>query len=142
MKKNILIAAIVAALFATSCSREKTPDPAALQEKNIKTDITQISNAGSANKDKKGTLLFFINPNGTPCQMQDAILKEALPSIKDIVNIKYIQTTNDYDTEYFYKYSIRGLPSIIIIDKKNNTIKRFSPGIQSAAAIIETVKEL
>ena len=84
----------------------------------------------------KQTLLFFLNPNGAPCQMQDRILKEMGPSLTEKASVKYISVSDPSARELFGQYGIRALPSLIVLDAKGKEAKRFPPGIQSA----ETVK--
>ena len=91
---------------------------------------------------KKGTLMFFMNPHGAPCQMQNSILNGVMSSISGTVDIRYVKTTNPADEELFYTYAIKGLPSMIIVDAENKVVKRFSPGIQSGDTIEQAVRGL
>ena len=86
--------------------------------------------------------MFFMNPHGAPCQMQNSILNGVMSSISGAVDIRYVKTTNPADEELFYTYAIRGLPSMIIVDAKNRVVKRFSPGIQSGDSIEQAVRGL
>ncbi|MDD5673970.1 MAG: thioredoxin family protein [Chitinivibrionales bacterium] len=81
-------------------------------------------------------ILFFMNPNGHPCQMQLAILDSMKTKLAPLATIKYIKTTEPGDENMFNNYGIRGLPSLIIIDKSGKEIKRFTPGIQDEKAIL------
>jgi len=86
----------------------------------------------------KTTVLFFINPNGAPCQMQDQILKEMGTSLTAKAQVKYLKTTEFQSSRaYFEKYGIRGLPTLIILDSKGNIKHRFTPGIQSKEMILQ-----
>ncbi len=87
------------------------------------------------------TILFFMNPNGHPCQMQNAILDGIKDSLAGKATIKYIKTTEEGDRNAFDTYGIRGLPSLIIVDKRGKELKRFSPGIQSKEDILAALKE-
>ena len=89
----------------------------------------------SENTPKK-QLLFFLNPNGRPCQMQDAIIKEMSTTLSDVATVKYIKTTDRDDYPTFRTYGIRGLPSLIILDENGKELKRFTPGVQSAETIL------
>jgi thioredoxin-related protein len=42
----------------------------------------------------------------------------------------------------FYTYGIRGLPSLILLDKNGKELKRFSPGIQDGKAILSALKNI
>jgi thioredoxin 1 len=87
-------------------------------------------------------ILFFMNPNGHPCQMQNAILDGIKDSLTGLATIKYYKTTEDADHDAFGKYGIRGLPTLIIADSKGNEISRFTPGIQDKATILSTLHSL
>jgi len=87
------------------------------------------------------TILFFMNPNGHPCQMQNAILDGIKDSLAGKATIKYIKTSEESDRDAFDSYGIRGLPSLIIVDNNGKELKRFSPGIQSKEDILAALKE-
>lgn len=80
------------------------------------------------------TLIFFINPGGRPCQIQDQILKDA-PDLHKFAQIKYVSTIVPDDREMFYKYGVRSLPSLILVDQKDSTLHRFPPGIHQYDAL-------
>ncbi|PLX98837.1 MAG: hypothetical protein C0622_11290 [Desulfuromonas sp.] len=82
-------------------------------------------------------LVFFINPNGGPCQMQNAILSEMGDELNGKVMIRPVQTTVDADRRLFYAYAIRGLPTLILTDATGKEIRRLPPGVQSATAVRE-----
>jgi hypothetical protein len=104
------------------------------------------SNDGSAQKKAQiapnKEILFFMNPNGHPCQMQNAILNGIKDSLAGLATIKYYKTTEDADRDAFGKYGIRGLPSLVIADNKGNEISRFTPGIQDKETILSTMHSL
>ena len=87
------------------------------------------------------TILFFMNPNGHPCQMQNAVIEGIMDSLAGKATIKYIKTTEEGDRDAFDTYGIRGLPSLIIVDKTGKELKRFSPGIQSKEAILDAIRK-
>lgn len=99
-----------------------------------KKDATTLAKTGKQLPAKK--ILFFMNPNGHPCQMQNAILGEIKDSLATLATITYIKTTEPKDQDAFETYGIRGLPSLIIVDKDGKELKRFTPGIQSADVIL------
>lgn len=86
-------------------------------------------------------LLFFMNPNGRPCQMQDDIIQKMGTSLQNVATVKYIKTTNRADYPTFRAYGIRGLPSLIILDENGKESKRFTPGVQSAETIADALKK-
>lgn len=90
-----------------------------------------VSSSASMEVAAGGRLLFFLNPNGRPCQMQDDIIKSIRSELEKKVTIQYVRTTVSSDRELFYRWGVRGLPSIILVDKNDKEVRRFSPGIQS-----------
>lgn len=103
----------------------------------IQTDKTEKSIIST---EKKGKLLFFLNPNGRPCQMQDKILQGSKADIEKSAKIVYFKTTNRDDLKNFYKYGVRGLPAMILASSDGKVIHRFPLGIQSKATILEKLK--
>jgi len=101
---------------------------------------TSTEKNNSESTAKKGALLFFMNPNGRPCQMQNEIIVKT-KSITDKTNIVYISTSVPEDRKKFYTYGVRALPSLILVDDAGTVVKRFTPGIKSAAEISEEVKK-
>lgn len=81
-------------------------------------------------------LLFFMNPDGYPCQAQLQILNGVADSLSKIARVVYIKTTEPADMQKFESYGIRALPSLVIADRSGNELSRFAPGIQSADAVL------
>lgn len=128
-------------IMAVSCSA-KTPDAghgAVALKETKETPAAQPANAQKGTPDR--TILFFMNPNGRPCQMQDEILSGMKEELAGLADVAYIKTTESGDREKFYARGIRGLPSLIVIDKKGTEIKRFPPGIQSKETILGALRE-
>jgi thioredoxin 1 len=126
----ILAVALLLASFAIA----KTPEPgkngaaihkdsAAVEEKSV----------------PPRTILFFMNPNGRPCQMQNSILTEIKDDLIGRADVRSIKTTEPGDRDLFMKYGIRGLPSLIIIDNNGKEIIRFPPGIQDKETILDAL---
>lgn len=80
-------------------------------------------------------LVFFIDPNGGPCQMQGNILKQMASELDGKVLIRPVQTTVPADRDLFYAYGIRALPTILLADSSGKEIKRLPPGVQTAETI-------
>ncbi len=80
-------------------------------------------------------LLFFINPNGAPCQMQAQILDGMRQELQGRATIRLVQTTVAADEPLFYRYGIRGLPMLLLTDASGNEIRRLSPGVKRAEEI-------
>ncbi|MBS1209523.1 MAG: Thioredoxin [Proteobacteria bacterium] len=85
----------------------------------------------------KKTILFFLNPGGSPCQMQDRILREMGASLAGKANVQYL-STEEFQTSraQFEKYGVRGLPTLIILDATGAVKHRFTPGVQSKETIL------
>jgi hypothetical protein len=87
-------------------------------------------------------LLFFLDPGGRPCQMQDQILQNLAGDLKNRVDLRYVQTTVAEDRRVFYKYGIRALPTLVLADASGSEIGRLPPGVKGAEdirALISTI---
>jgi thioredoxin 1 len=80
-------------------------------------------------------LVFFMNPGGAPCQMQDRILQDMGAELKGKAEVVYYKTTVPTDIAKFQQYGIRALPTLIVTDASGKEIRRATPGIQSAAQV-------
>lgn len=98
---------------------------------------TVTSTAGGTVAVRSGKkLLFFMNPDGYPCQTQLGILNGVADSLSKVAEVVYIKTTDPSDLPKFEAYGIRGLPSLVIADDAGRELSRFSPGIQSGEAVL------
>ncbi len=80
-------------------------------------------------------LVFFMNPNGMPCQMQDQILREMAPELNGRAALVYYRTTEASDLDQFGRYGIRSLPALLVTDAAGREVRRATPGIRSADEI-------
>lgn len=80
-------------------------------------------------------LVFFINPDGAPCQMQGKILAGMADELKDKVAVRAVRTTVREDLDIFYAYGIRALPTLLLTDADGNEIDRLPPGVHPAETI-------
>ncbi len=132
MKKTLIgFAAIILSIssisFATTqTNKQETEKPTTTIEKAI----------------EKGTLLFFLNPNGAPCQRQAKILKQSMEQISTKADVSYISTTDPMSRFSFSRYGIRSLPSLVLLDANGNVSKHFPPGIRSVDEITSALNEL
>jgi thioredoxin 1 len=85
-------------------------------------------------------LVFFMNPNGAPCQMQDRILKEMGAELAGKAEVVYYKTTVPADLAAFTQYGIRALPTLVVTDASGKELRRATPGIQSAAQVRQLVQ--
>lgn len=80
-------------------------------------------------------LVFFMNPNGVPCQMQDRVLRDMAPELARRAELVYYRTTDPADLSQFGRYGIRSLPALVLTDAAGREIRRATPGIQSPEQI-------
>jgi thioredoxin 1 len=106
--------------------------PAALAEAPRAATATTTSAQPAAARRR---LVFFMNPGGAPCQMQDRILQEMGPELKGKAEVVYYKTTVPTDISKFQQYGIRALPTLMVTDASGKEIRRATPGIQSATQV-------
>ena len=80
---------------------------------------------------EKKTVIFFLDPNSSQCQRQDAILKKLHSNLLGRFNLIYISSISKDDTKAFYEYGIEGLPSLVLVYSNGKIAFHFPPGIQS-----------
>jgi thioredoxin 1 len=80
-------------------------------------------------------LVFFMNPNGVPCQMQDRVLREMAGELNGRAALVYYKTTEQADLAQFGRYGIRSLPMLLVTDATGREVRRATPGIHSAEEI-------
>jgi len=90
----------------------------------------------------KSTLVFFLNPNGGPCQAQDAVLVKLWNDKKKSFNIVYVSAMAQENQKAFYDYGVRSLPSLVLVDKAGNISRVFPPGIQTYEALAKAIDGL
>lgn len=86
-------------------------------------------------------LLFFMNPDGYPCQVQLSMLNGVADSLAKVAQVVYVKTTEPADIAKFEAYGIRGLPSLVIADASGRELTRFAPGIQSAESVLAALSK-
>jgi thioredoxin 1 len=126
--RSALLAALVAAPLAHAA--EKSAAPAA----------KPAAPKATAAPAPKATLVFFINPAGRPCQMQDQILAESRVQWEPLATLRYARTDTPADRDLFYRYGVRALPSLIVVDPDGKELRRFSPGIQPAETVVSGIR--
>jgi thioredoxin 1 len=113
------VAALSAACSATAEAPEQQPSPVPAQRR-----------IGALPR-----LVFFLNPNGAPCQLQDRVLRDIAPELSARAELVYYRTTDPGDLAQFGRYGIRSLPMLVLTDASGREIRRATPGIQSADQI-------
>jgi thioredoxin 1 len=132
MVKNILF--ILVLTISIGCSSEQQTHELS-QPGTDGSKITDTLLTPAAASEASVNLVFFLNPNGGPCRIQDGILMGMSDEFKGKVGLKYVQTTVPADQKLFYQYGIRALPTLILTDAAGREIKRMPPGIKKPADI-------
>lgn len=122
-----LIPGMLVVLLLSACSENSQTTRNPPEEKGVAAASAPLSTESHA-------LVFFLDPNGAPCRMQDAILKGMSEELQGI-DLRYLQTTVPADVDYFYKFGVRGLPTLLLADASGKEIRRLPPGVKSAGEI-------
>ena len=80
-------------------------------------------------------LVFFMNPNGMPCQLQDRVLRAMASELKGRADLVYYRTTEAQEIAQFGRYGVRALPMLLVTDATGRELRRAPPGIRSAEEI-------
>ena len=80
-------------------------------------------------------LVFFMNPNGAPCQLQDQVLRGLTAELSGKVGVVYVRTTEPAEIPLFERFGVRSLPQLLVVDGAGRELRRATPGIQSADAV-------
>jgi hypothetical protein len=128
----ILLAALVAAPVALAA--EKAAPPKAIPQ------TAKAQPTAAPTPAPKPTLIFFMNPAGRPCQMQDQILNESRVQWESLATLRYVRTDKAADQDAFYRYGVRSLPNLILVGPDGKEIRRYSPGIQSADSVLSGIR--
>ena len=141
MLKKILI--VVALLFLFGCSEEAPVAQTAQPQKAAPTaSVPAAPTSQQEMTDADHFLVFFLDPNGGPCRMQNSILDGMTEELLGKVNLRYVQTTVKDDLQYFYAYGIRGLPSLLLADADGKELKRLPPGVNPAEKVRELLQAI
>ena len=133
MLRKLLLLAVLFFLFACS---EETQNPQASQTQPASpVAVSSLAGTSDVTTEADHFLVFFLDPNGGPCRMQNSILEGMTAELKGKVNLRYVKTTIPEDRQYFYDYGIRGLPSLLLADASGKEIKRLSPGVNPVEAV-------
>jgi thioredoxin 1 len=119
-----LLVVILALSALPACSASAGPAPAPV------TTAPAHATAGVLPR-----LVFFMNPNGAPCQLQDRVLRQMAADLSGRALVVYYRTTERADLEQFDRYGIRSLPMLLVTDAEGRELRRATPGIHSADEI-------
>ena len=140
MQKNILLL-IVFGIFI-GCSTEQQAANSSQSGAAEPQTITSSSTPAEASEELSFKLVFFLDPNGGPCIMQNNILLDMANELKEKVNVRYVQTTISNDRKLFSHYGIRALPTLLLADSSGKEIRRMPPGVKSADAIRTLIQSI
>lgn len=133
MLKYVLLIALF--FSVTACSPDEQPAQPSGTVTSGAQKSASISVSGATHQAADFKLIFFINPDGRPCIMQNNILKEMADELSGKVDIQYVQTTVPADLNIFNHYGIRGLPTLILAEAGGKEITRLTPGVKSSDEI-------
>ncbi len=85
--------------------------------------------------DGQPRLVFFMNPNGAPCQLQDQVLRGMASELSGKITVVYLRTTVPAEIPFFERFGVRSLPQLLLVDGAGREVRRATPGIQPADAI-------
>jgi len=132
-----LVATLSIAVLATAaCSPASSASPApvasALAAPGPAAPVVAAAHAPAASGRK---LLFFINPNGRPCQLQDQILRD-MPDLGGLAEVVYLSASEPSHYPAYQAFGVRALPMLVLVDASGRELRRGTPGIQSAEAVL------
>jgi thioredoxin 1 len=126
----VLVAALALGVGAAACSRSEAAPAAAPAP----TSPAQAAPAATAGLPR---LVFFMNPNGRPCQIQDQVLEQVAGSLQGRAVLVRFRTTTPEDLAWFEKFGIRSLPQLVVTDATGHELRRATPGIQDAGQVLQ-----
>lgn len=138
-KKRVSATLLVSMVWLISACGEEKPDNrqsiSAAPRSRAELEIKEA-------KGKENLLLFFINPNGAPCQTQDRILQSMKKRVEAKVKYVYISVNDADNRPLFYEFGVRALPYVVILDKSGSPVSAFPPGIQSEGVLMSDINRL
>ena len=126
MSRIWILPALIASLALGACSRSDAAPAAA---------ATAPSHSAASPTTGLPRLVFFMNPNGRPCQLQDQVLQQLGPSLQGRVEVVRFRTTTPGDLAMFERFGIRSLPQLVVTDAGGQELRRATPGILDAGQI-------
>jgi hypothetical protein len=131
--RSVLLAALALplTLAAAGCSRaDSVPHAqAAVPAQAGHTPAPSVPASAHAATAARPKLVFFMNPGGRPCQLQDQVLREMSAELGRSVDVVYLKTTEGVDLARFQEYGIRALPQLVVTDQAGRELRRATPGI-------------
>jgi len=121
------------AFLASACSRAESAVPG---PRPVQAALPGPSGAPSPSGSQTPSaalprLVFFLNPHGRPCQIQQGVLEEMAAELSGKVELVHVRTDDRNDLARFEQYGIRSLPALVLTDAAGRELRRATPGIQS-----------
>jgi thioredoxin 1 len=124
-------AALLLAVAALSAAPAAAAGPAARQA---------VPSHGTQAKAPLPRLVFFMNPYGRPCQVQDEILRGMGAELTERAELVYYKTSERADLARFQEYGIRALPMLVVTDAAGRELRRATPGILAMPQILKLLQ--
>jgi len=128
--------------FLAACSNDEQPGVPVNTVETGGQAVVSLPTSQATHDATAFKLVFFLNPNGGPCRMQDAILGEMTKELTGKVEIQYVKTSVPGDRDIFYQYGIRSLPTLLLADANGREIKRMPPGVQRVDDIRRLIQSI
>jgi thioredoxin 1 len=101
---------------------------------------TPVPAHGQGAKGALPRLVFFMNPNGMPCQLQDRVLQDMGAELSERAQLVYYKTTQPSDIARFQEFGIRALPTLVVTDANGRELRRGTPGILQMPQILKLLQ--
>ena len=138
MKKLSIVPIIAVLVFLIGCN--KTEAQANQSSSPVAQSTVDQSNSSQPTVQGQPTLMFFMNPGGRPCIIQDSIITEMGDSLTNKATVFYVRTTEmTIARPLFQKYGVRGIPAIIVLNADGSVKERLQPGVKGASAIYDAI---
>ncbi len=122
---GMVVSLFAAMLAITGCESKVGGTAAPLSTPDLKQAL------GAGNK----TVVFFLNPQGGPCQAQNEVLAKLHKDRGGNFSVAYVNAMNPADQQAFYDYGVRSLPTVVLVDSHGKISRNFPPGIQTYEAL-------
>lgn len=123
-------AALLLAVAALSAGPAAAAGPAA----------KPVASHGPQAKAPLPKLVFFMNPYGRPCQVQDEILRGMGAELTERAELVYYKTSERADLARFQEYGIRALPTLVVTDAAGRELRRATPGILAMPQVLKLLQ--
>ncbi|MGB8932471.1 MAG: hypothetical protein WCC48_14610 [Anaeromyxobacteraceae bacterium] len=122
---------VAAASLASAGARAQASEPAGKRP---------VASHAQPARAPRPRLVFFMNPNGMPCQMQDRILREMGAELTERADVVYYRTTEPSEIAKFNEFGIRALPTLVVTDPQGRELRRATPGIQAMPQVLKLLQ--